>query len=119
MSSSTTRAHMKRNFTLQAGDDKILRFTIKDEAGVVVNIAGFTVEWKMFDRNGVEILSKSTGAGSITLSDPANGVCDVTVDSADTTALEGVFKHELDGIDGSSNRATLAGGVVRIPKRRT
>jgi len=93
------------------GEDKTLTFTIKDSAGTVVNITGFTFEYVL--RTGrshpTKKLSKTTGSG-ITITDAPNGVLVVAVARADTTGFHagryyqglartnsGVYDIEIDG----------------------
>ena len=35
-----------QDFTMWVGDDLDLRVTVKDDSGEVVNLTGFTIEWR-------------------------------------------------------------------------
>jgi len=83
-----------QNFTMHQGDDRDLIFTIKDSAGVAVNISGFSFKWRM-EAGSSSVTKNSTTASEITVTDGAAGEVTVYLDPSDTLALAGDFHHEL------------------------
>lgn len=88
------------------GEDRALRFTVKDDAGVAVDITGWALSWRfkrrVDDPDGAALITKTTGSG-IALTTPASGICTVTIDDTDTDRLgrvDGV--HELKRTDAGS-----------------
>lgn len=116
---STNRDHMNRNFCIDAGDDKQIVISVKDAAGLAVNVNGFTPHWGLFRiGDGFELISK-TGAGQAEVTNATAGEITITIDAADTVSLAGTFYHELDVVDLAGKRATVAGGSLEIaPKRK-
>lgn len=67
------------------GEDKLFTFTVKDAAGLVVPIGGFTFEWtvRLARSHPTKKITKTSGSG-ITIIDGPNGVLTVQVLRADT-----------------------------------
>jgi hypothetical protein len=105
-----------QNFEMAQGDYKELDFTVKNAAGVVVNIAGATINWMLTTQDDLDValLSKATGGSGITITDGAAGECQVALDPLDTKEFDGVYHHELQLIDGSGNPNVVAEGTVEI-----
>lgn len=82
------------------GEDRIFRFTIKKPDGSIQDISGWAMKFDIRTAPSAvsTVLTKTTPAG-INLVDPTNGVCEVTIQRADT-------------IDGSGNILIQPGRYV-------
>jgi len=104
-----------QNFTMWKGDDKTVQFTIED----ATDVSGYTAKWHMaVDANSAKLITKTSGGGGITFN--GNKVL-VAIASAETkdsvTAIPaGSYYHELELIDGSSNKTIAAIGVIDLKK---
>jgi len=106
-----------------AGNKRVLRYTITDEdtsGSPAKDLTGYTAKWAIsrFSADGstfntAPVLEKSSGSG-ITITDAANGILEVTIDTGDTSALSGVFYMELELFDSSSNPVVVATGKMTI-----
>jgi hypothetical protein len=94
------------------GEHKTLRFTVVDAAGAAVNITGWLIDFKISATNsGPRIFTKSVGSG-ITLTTPASGILDVTINTADTSGLApGVYYYALRRTT-ASNETELSYGTA-------
>jgi hypothetical protein len=103
-----------------SGENKQLVFPVKDNAGLPVDVAAWTVEWAIMKRTGgAYLLSKETGAG-ITVEEGPEEIMNLFVVSIDDdeydTLKTGVeLYQELKRIDPGA-KATLAYGFVTINK---
>jgi hypothetical protein len=101
---------MASDFEMFAGDTREIVFTVKDQDGIAVNLTSAVVLWKMaqsswkIDLDAVVVVSKTSGAGQITL---GNGTFTVHLMSPDTVDLEGSYYHEA--------QITLADGTIGTP----
>lgn len=104
-----------QNIAMVQGDNKVLSITVTDAAGAAVDLTDATIRWHMSKsvNKRPAALEKATGSG-ITITDAANGVFTVTLDSADTESLRGLFYHEVEVIDGSGNVSTVTKGKITI-----
>lgn len=105
---------MITNFQMVAGDSKSLVVTVKDGAGLAVNITGATIKWRAARSFGKSaIISKSTASG-IQITDGANGQFTVTLDPADTNSLLGVYYHEAEVTSTNNEISTVISGTMKI-----
>ena len=100
---------MATDFTMHQGETKTVDFTITDQDGDDVALAGAAATWKMALNpdvpDGDETLKKTSADAEITF---ANNVATVALDPTDTaTVTAGVYYHEL--------RITGAGAVIESP----
>jgi hypothetical protein len=100
---------MNQNFEMYAGDTKYLDYSIIMD-GV---LAGSTIEWVLFDGAGVLKVTKATSSG-ITIT--GDRTFRVTLSPSDTTSLLGVYSHETEVTDASTNVSTVSAGTVLIRK---
>jgi hypothetical protein len=91
------------------GEDQTLRWIIDDASQDVVDISGWTIQFRMSaTATGTSVLTKSA-----TLTDPTNGVCSVAILAADTPAFTpGVYHYTLSRIDAGSNQVLSHGTAV-------
>jgi gamma-glutamyl:cysteine ligase YbdK (ATP-grasp superfamily) len=99
---------------MRKGDTLILEFTVTENS-TAKDITGATVKWQAARTvTSASVVSKSTGSG-ITLTDPTNGVLQVSIASADTKDLSATeYHHELEVTDASSNIHTAAVGTMTL-----
>lgn len=99
-------ASLSQDFTMISGDTKYLDYTIT----MTGTLSGSTAKWVLY-KNGVVALTKTTTAG---ISITGDTTLRVTLSPADTASLSGVYKHELQITDVSTNVCTVALGTVSI-----
>ncbi len=115
----------RKDIEIHRGDSRTITFTVVDEAGVVVPLAGKTLEWNYSNKVadaieplGAAILSpnKTVGAG-ITVTDAPNGEAQVDLVSADTVGQRATLEyyHELQVTDGTDPVTTMF-GVFKLVK---
>lgn len=106
---------------LVRGDTKVVQFRVKQNA-LAVNISAwqkfwFTAKFNVQDPDGSAVMQLATGGGGITLADAVNGLLQITIQPANTSALAeqdyGLFA-DLQGKDPSGNIFTLARGVLAV-----
>lgn len=97
-------------------ETKVLEFTIYQADGVTPeNITGYSITFEFCQNDYTTVYSKTVGSG-IVLTDAVNGVLQVTVDPADTSALTpGVYRYALKRTDAGSE-AVLAHGTVLLQR---
>jgi hypothetical protein len=86
----------------------------------VVNITGWAIDWNLRAYHGAStaLATKTTGAGTITLTTPASGIFTVALITGDTSALtEGLYSWDSRRTD-SGAQDVLAYGTfhLRVPK---
>jgi hypothetical protein len=98
------------NLTFFRGEDIALTFTLSP----LQDITGWTIVWKLADRSGSVILTKSA-----TLVVAVTGTFKVTIDSADTAALSmGLYLWDCRREDVGA-KATLADGYLFLRQEVT
>ncbi len=104
-------------------NDRVLKFMLTDDdnSGDPLNLTGFTIVWAMssISRKGIvsstAVLEKKTGGEGIVITDAAGGLCEVTIDKADTASLApNAYHHELEVIDGSGLCVVNAVGTLTL-----
>ena len=98
--------------------DKELTFAIKQADGVTPqNITGWALSWMLkrrkTDADASALVTKTTGGGTITITDGPNGVCTLTVTDENTAAVRaGLYVHELKRTDVGAETPLTEGTVV-------
>lgn len=99
--------------------DKLIKFTIYQADGVTPqNITGWALSWmlkrRLTDPDANALVTKTTGAGSITLTTPLTGNCELIVTDENTAAVEaGFYVHELKRTDAGAE-TPLCEGKARL-----
>lgn len=106
------------NFTMFQGDTKRLELTVRDAAGVAVDLSAATsIRWQLA-RSAKTLLrdvKKAVGSGVTLIDGGVNGRCDIAIASADTENLTpGDYAHETEVIMSDGTVATVDSGVVTI-----
>lgn len=105
------------DFTMYAGDTKVLAVTVLDNVGDPVDITGTDIRWwmaKNAKKIGADVLlKKETGGDGIVITDGPGGVFEVTLDSADTENLKGPYYHEAE-VDDAGVISTVLTGKATI-----
>ena len=96
------------------GDSRIIRVTVKDEAGAIVNLSDMVIEWILAQSAGsVAKITKTSAPGcGITIADPTTGVFDVELSKLDTARLAGAYYHEAKITSPAGNRHTVVSGKI-------
>lgn len=104
---------MAQDFTMYSGDTKNLAFTVSDSAGSAVNLTGATATWTLStSADSAATVTKTSGAGDITYSGDNTEIATVALAGSDTASLSGVYYHELQITDASSNVSTTSGTAI-------
>lgn len=110
---------LAQDFTMWSGDTRRLSITVDDGASppVAINLTSSTIEWHLAKRltSTVAILTKTVGGG-IALTDPVNGVFEVTIDPADTADLSGEYYHEAEVTLSGGDKSTVLVGIATIKR---
>lgn len=103
--------------TIYAGDDAELPFTLTDANGDPLDLTGARLRWAC---------AATVNSAAVITKDSANGDAEIEITSspgfeasvwlvpADTMNLSGVYRHELEIIDGAGKTETLATGKLTI-----
>lgn len=96
------------SITLIRADDATYDVTIVDEDGEVVDITGFTIKFTVRENplDSIGVISKTTSSG-ISLTDPTNGVCRITITSADSTIDPGRYIYDVEVTNLSGKKTTV------------
>jgi hypothetical protein len=101
------------NFTMFAGDTKVLVVSVADEKGAAVDITGTVIRWQLAKSvTSTALILKSVGAG-VTIIDGPSGRFDVSLDAGDTLPLHGSYYYEGE-IDDGGIISTVLTGIVQI-----
>lgn len=111
------------NLYITSGDDyadsRALTITVTDPAGAAVDLTAtdltFMVKASRTDADEDALITKTLldGIELATQSGDTEGVAYLTLEAADTEALDGRYRWELQGED-SDGTITLAGGVLFV-----
>src|SRR5262245_11183850 len=100
---------MGANAVMYAGDSKLLAITIGDRSGAAVNLAGATITYAIVELvpGGAPVtrLTKTLADG-VGVGGAGNNVVNVQLAEADTAALVGEYRHELEIVDSAGNIST-------------
>ena len=105
---------MTTDYEAYAGDTLQITLTVLDESGAPLDVSSAAMIYIVRDRNNVEVLRKTSAAGTIAAS---GNIATVLIGAGDTASLDGQAYHELQATDASGNVSTLLAGWVRF--RRT
>lgn len=97
-----------------SGDTKTLRFTIAND-GVPVDLSS-AASIRCGLSKGSSVLVEKTLASGITVSGDDNNIILVPLQPADTAPLKGVYRVEVEVIDGAGNVSTTTQGTLTIHK---
>lgn len=104
-----------KSFNWFVGEDRAFPFAIKDAAGAALPITGFAFEFVVRTSPGATAatLTKTTGAGEITITDGPNGLLEVAILDADTLMLApGSYHYTLRRTDDGSEQVAAFGEAV-------
>ena len=102
------------NFTMFAGDTKVLVVSVTDVAGQAVDITGVLIRFQLAKSAKAEtaLISKTTvGNAGVAIVDGPAGRFDVALNPADTLALVGTYYYEAEIDDGGIISTVLTGQV--------
>ena len=103
-------ARVDQDFELYQGEDKVIRFSITDDADAPVELSGTTATWVLASSlAGNEIALTKTVGNGITI-DGTDYI--LTLISAETELLYGHFTHELRMIKDSLESVVAVGSAT-------
>lgn len=104
---------------LFVGEDKVLTFTVKDEAGNRVSISGWTLVWTVRKNRyavGTPIMEMTTAGGGITLATQTGGTLgdfSVAIERTDTQNLKaGTYYHAAARTNAGNYDVVSEGALV-------
>ena len=113
---------INQDFSMHAGDTKVISLTVKDANGSVVNLTGllkaqFVV--KNYANSTTELVTKTLGSG-ITNGSPSLGILEITIDATSSASLNaGEYYHETRIKDTDSNIGTVTTGTLTVKSATT
>jgi len=103
------------DFSMFAGDAKLVTVSVVDDAGDVVNITGASIQWKAAPSVDDEpVIEKSTAVspGGIEITNGPAGEFVVTLNGNDTEDLSGLYYHEAEMVLSAAASTVLTGQFV-------
>lgn len=101
------------------GDTCSFRVVLTDENDDPINLTGTIADMEIKRLDGTLVLALSIGDG-IALTDPTAGEMTITIDAADTAALEPEYTYHYDvQWTNGANVRTVAAGHLKIMKQIT
>ena len=102
------------NFSMFAGDTKVLVVSVVDVTGQPVDITGTLIRWQLAKsvRDAAALIEKSVDDG-IEITDLPGGLFTVTLNPADTLQLTGTYYYEGE-IDDGGVISTVVSGYMQI-----
>lgn len=108
---------LNQDFTTYAGDAAYPRFTVRDAAGVVIDISTVQeIAWNASrDLDSAPVLTKTkTGGGIQLISGGTGGIFQVNLAASDTQPLTAYYTHQATITDASGNVTTVALGRMQV-----
>lgn len=104
---------VQQNFEMWSGDNKDVIYTVTNGTGASKDLTGTSVVWVLSeDPSSGSLVKRSTDSGSgITI---AGCTFTVSLSPTDTSSLAGLYYHESQVRDGTSDISTVAVGHVKI-----
>lgn len=106
----------QQNATVYVGTDWLFEVTVTDvDNGGAKDLTGASVEWVM--QPNAASTSPTIKIDSVTVTDAANGVLEVSVGNADTTAdkvMVGNYDHWVIVTDGTGKREPVTIGRITV-----
>lgn len=115
------------SFDIHRGDDRVLKYQLvnQDTPGIAVDISGALIEWVLVEqdaattepqpKNGaVALVSKSTPASGVVITNASEGRFEVTLASADTVTRKApdIFYHEIQVSLGGLVTTVIFGNIT-------
>ncbi len=100
---------MATDFSMFAGDTKQLAFAVVDSANAAVDVTGAGVKFVIAPQQSKSALVTKTELSGITIS---GSTITVALTPADTQALAGLYRYELEITDSSGNVSTNQGAIL-------
>ena len=110
-------ASENQDFTMFAGDTKILSLSVLNEDGGTVNLTGLNSAQfviKKYPSSTTASVTKTLGSG-ITNDNPTLGILQITVNASDTASMSaGEYYHETRIKDSGNKIGTITTGKITI-----
>lgn len=96
------------DITVVQGNNIKLIFTVRNKAGIPVDITGYYIKWQIRKSNRTEPFGiKTTSEDTITIIDAPNGRFQIILGTFDTVVAPGDYIYEAIAVDPSGNAVTL------------
>lgn len=109
------------NITMHSGDTRNLLITVVDSTSTAVDLTAAGITWALSKKaadsiapRGAALVTKAIGTG-VSIIVAGDGTLSVVLDTADTSALSGVYYHEMQLTQGAAI-STILYGTVTISK---
>lgn len=102
--------------SMYSGDNVSIAVTVTDSStGAAVDLTGASMSWALAAAPGeTALVTKTSADGDITVGGASSNVATVALEPADTAALDGVYIHELQLVDGASKTHTVYQGTIYV-----
>jgi hypothetical protein len=108
-----------QNLEIYQGKDRVIDVIVYDGYGVPLDITGSTFNWVVYRPTpGTIVLNKTTTSG-ISLTVPASGRMEITLDPADTQNLLGQYNHEGEITTPTGKQDTIFTGYFKVIASKT
>jgi len=101
-----------QSFPVSSGDKVVLPITVTDNDGSAVTLTGASARFAMARDIGKSLVIDSDASPATASISISSNVVTVTIDDADTEALEGDYYYECKVTDSSGNEAVVARGWI-------
>lgn len=102
-----------QSFTIQAGQDVNLNFTVTDRAGATRDISGTSIRFALSRKAWSNpLLDSSEGTATVTITSGVQGRFTVALSDTNTDNLIGDYYYEVKITDGAGNETIAARGLV-------
>ena len=103
---------MDQDFSMYAGDTKIIQVTVTDSTGAPKDITGATINWAL-QQVYKTIIEKSITTGGIVITDATNGVFQILLLPIDTEGFStGLYTHQALVIDNNGTSEVIFTGTI-------
>lgn len=108
-----------QDFTMYAGDSRLIPVTVTNTAGTAKNLTGATVEWAMYLMNSATPSATKESGDGIEFVAASDGTLEIALDPADTENLRPhTYYHEAKVTDSSGNISTVLTGFITLNPSR-
>ena len=112
-------AKIKQDFSLYAGEDKDIVFTITNDAGAAVDLStALKVIWVVARLASTQqnLITKIYEGATLTpiISGTSNNILTISITGTETEILNGKYRHELRLVNATSAESVLAIGQCQV-----
>lgn len=97
-----------------SGDDQTIKITVTEPDGSPADLSGSSLTFALADWDDSTVVEKTSGGGAISVTGTDDDVAEVQLEPADTAALEGRYRMELEEETNGGQTNTLMQGILTI-----